>query len=100
MRRSRSPTKKILASVREQLRAHYTYQDKLVIFSYAAEAIRSTITAYLIKRDAGDERGMSLTPGDYPLLPRREYRNKVVLAPRLRYSCHEVRTERRVGRTH
>ena len=59
------------------------HQDKLVIFSYAAEAIRPTITAYFIKRDAGDERGMSLAPCDYSLFPRREYRNKVVLAPGL-----------------
>ena len=59
------------------------HQDELVVFAYAAEAIRSPVAADLVKGDTGDEGGVSLTSCYHPLLPWRKDGHKVILPTRL-----------------
>ena len=57
----------------------WTYQDELVVFSYAAETIRSAVAADVVEGNCGHERRMALASCDHSLLPRRINGDKVVL---------------------
>ena len=83
-RRWRNPTVQLSGVVPIGKAGGRTYQDELVVFSYAAEAICSPVAADLVKGDARDEGRMSLASCYHPLLPWREDGNKVILPTRLR----------------